>query len=343
MGIVIAILLFGFIVFFHELGHFLLARKHGIRVDEFWIGMGPTLVHKKIGDTDYCLKLLPIGGACMMGEDDAEDFSEGSFNSKSPLQRISVIAAGPVFNFILAFICGFIFICCVGIDKPVISRVTENMPAAQAGLQAEDEIVKINGKNIHIFREISLFNMTHAGEQMEITYERDGERHTVSLTPVYDEESGSYLMGIYSNGYEKGFIGDIVLYSFYEIEYWIKMTLESLKMLVTRKVSMDQLAGPIGVVDAVDQTYQVSKSGGAYLVFLNMIRMAILLSANLGVMNLLPIPALDGGRLLFLVVELIRKKRVPPEKEGYVHLVGMVFLLALMVFIVFNDLKRIFM
>ena len=123
MGIVIAILLFGFIVFFHELGHFLLARKNGIRVDEFWIGMGPTLVHKKIGETDYCLKLFPIGGACMMGEDDADDFSEGSFNSKSPLQRISVIAAGPVFNFILAFICGFIFICCVGIDNTDGSRV----------------------------------------------------------------------------------------------------------------------------------------------------------------------------------------------------------------------------
>ena len=343
MGIVIAILLFGFIVFFHELGHYLLARKNGIRVDEFWLGMGPTLLHKKIGETDYCLKLLPLGGACLMGEDNADDFSEGSFNSKTPLQRISVIAAGPFFNFILAFVCGLVFICCVGIDKPVISSVSENMPAAEAGLQAGDEIVKINGKNIHIFREISLFNTMHPGEEMEVTYERDGNRYMVSLTPVYDEEAGSYLMGVYSIGYEKGNILEIIQYSFYEIEYWIEMTLESLKLLVTRKVGVDQLSGPVGVVDAVDQTYQVSKSGGAYLVFLNMIRMAILLSANLGVMNLLPIPALDGGRLLFLLVELIRGKRVPPEKEGYVHMIGMIFLLAMMAFVVFNDLKRIFM
>lgn len=343
MGIVIAILLFGFIVFFHELGHFLLARKNGIRVDEFWIGMGPTLVHKKIGETDYCLKLFPIGGACMMGEDDADDFSEGSFNSKSPLQRISVIAAGPVFNFILAFICGFIFICCVGIDKPVISGVAEDMPAMEVGLQAGDKIVEINGKNIHIFREISLLNMIHPGERMEITYERAGIRNTVSLTPVYDEESGAYMMGVYSNGYEKGSVGEIILYSIYEIEYWIEMTLDSLKMLFTRQIGMDQLSGPVGVVNAVDQTYQVSKSGGIYLVFLNMIRMAVLLSANLGVMNLLPIPALDGGRLLFLVIELVRGKRVPPEKEGYVHMIGMMFLLILMAFVVFNDLKRIFM
>ena len=343
MGIVIAILLFGFIVFFHELGHYLLARKNGIRVDEFWLGMGPTLLHKKIGETDYCLKLLPLGGACLMGEDNADDFSEGSFNSKTPLQRISVIAAGPFFNFILAFVCGLVFICCVGIDKPVISSVSENMPAAEAGLQAGDEIVKINGKNIHIFREISLFNTMHPGEEMEVTYEREGNRYTVSLTPVYDDEAASYLIGVYSTGYEKGNILEIIQYSFYEIEYWIEMTLESLKLLVTRKVGVDQLSGPVGVVDAVDQTYQVSKSGGAYLVFLNMIRMAILLSANLGVMNLLPIPALDGGRLLFLLVELIRGKRVPPEKEGYVHMIGMIFLLAMMAFVVFNDLKRIFM
>ena len=343
MGIVIAILLFGFIVFFHELGHFLLARKQGIRVDEFWIGMGPTLMHKKIGETDYCLKAFPIGGACMMGEDDAEDFSEGSFNSKSPLQRISVIAAGPLFNFILAFVCGFIFICLVGIDRPVISGVAENMPAMEAGLQAEDKIVEINGKNIHIFREISLINMVHPGEEMQVTYERDGKRNTVILTPVYDKDAGVYMMGVYSNGYERGTIGEVIRYSFYEIKYWIDMTLDSLKMLFTRQVGVDKLSGPVGVVNAVDQTYQVSKSGGVYLVFLNMIRMAILLSANLGVMNLLPIPALDGGRLLFLAIELVRGKRVPPEKEGYVHMLGMMFLLALMAFVVFNDLKRIFM
>ena len=278
-----------------------------------------------------------------MGEDDADDFSEGSFNSKSPLQRISVIAAGPVFNFILAFICGFIFICCVGIDKPVISGVAEDMPAMEVGLQAGDKIVEINGKNIHIFREISLLNIIHPGGRMEITYERAGIRNTVSLTPVYDEESGAYMMGVYSNGYEKGSVGEIILYSIYEIEYWIEMTLDSLKMLFTRQIGMDQLSGPVGVVNAVDQTYQVSKSGGIYLVFLNMIRMSVLLSANLGVMNLLPIPALDGGRLLFLVIELVRGKRVPPEKEGYVHMIGMMFLLILMAFVVFNDLKRIFM
>lgn len=342
MGILLAIFIFGFIIMFHELGHFLLARMNGITVHEFWIGMGPTLIHKKVGDTDYCLKALPIGGACVMGEDDIDDQSEGSFNSKSPLQRISVVVAGAVFNFILAFICSVIFIGIIGIDKPILSGVQEGTPAAEAGLMAGDEIVKINDKSIHIFRDVSMYNQFHQGEEMEVIYERDGVEYGVYITPVADE-TGYYMMGVVSNGYSKGNIVEIISYGAYEVKYWIDYTLSSLKWLVTGRVGMDQLSGPVGVVQAVDDTYEMSKSGGALLVFLNMLRMAILLTANLGVMNLLPIPALDGGRLVFLVIELIRGKRVPPDKEGYVHMIGMVLLLALMAFVMFNDIKRIFM
>ncbi|XCP83547.1 RIP metalloprotease RseP [Roseburia hominis] len=342
MGILLAILIFGFIVFFHELGHFLLARKNGIDVDEFWIGMGPTLIHKKVGNTDYCLKLFPIGGACMMGEDEMDDLTPGSFNSKSPWRRISVIAAGPVFNFILAFICAFVFICILGVDKPIVSAVSEGGPAAEAGLEAGDRIVKMNGKSIHIFRDISIYNQFHQGEDVEVTYERDGKKETVLVTPQVDE-TGYYLIGVTSSGYEKGSFFENVGYAAYELKYWIEVTIKSLGQLVTGKVGFDQLSGPVGVVDAVDTTYKASKSGGALLVFINMLRMAILLSANLGVMNLLPIPALDGGRLVFLILELIRGKRVPPEKEGYVHLAGMAVLLCLMVLVLFNDIKRIIM
>lgn len=341
MGIVLAILIFGFIVFFHELGHFFLARKNGITVDEFWIGMGPTLVHKKVGDTDYCLKLFPIGGACMMGEDETDDCTEGSFNSKSPWRRISVIAAGPVFNFILAFVCGLVFICIMGVDKPIIGTVEAGTPAAEAGMEAGDRVTEINGKRIHIFREISMYNQFHQGEVLEVAYERDGSEKTVEITPEKNED-GYYMMGIASNGYEKATLIEVLQYSVYETEYWIEMTLEGLGQLVTGKIGMDQLSGPVGVVDAVDTTYEMSKSGGAMLIFLNMLRMTILLSANLGVMNLLPLPALDGGRLVFLFVELVRGKRVPPEKEGYVHLAGMALLLGLMVFVMFNDIRRIF-
>lgn len=341
MGILLAILIFGFIVFFHELGHFILARKNGIDVDEFWIGMGPTLLHKKVGNTDYCLKLLPLGGACVMGEDEVDDLTPGSFNSKSPLQRISVIAAGPIFNFILAFVFALFFICILGIDKPIISGVVEDSPAAVAGLQAGDRIVEMGNKRIHIFREVSLYNQFHQGETMEVTYEREGKKETVVITPVADE-TGYYLMGVTSSGYSKGNVFEIIGYSVYEVKYWIDMTLESLGQLITGKVGVDQLSGPVGVVDVVDSTYKESKDSGTLVVVLNLLRIALLLTANLGVMNLLPIPALDGGRLLFLFVELIRGKRIPPEKEGYVHMIGMVLLLMLMAFVMFNDVKRIF-
>ena len=341
MGIVLAILIFSFIIFFHELGHFFLARKNGIDVDEFWIGMGPTIVHKKIGNTDYCLKLLPLGGACMMGEDEVDDLSSGSFNSKSPWRRISVILAGPVFNFILAFICSVIFIGIVGVDKSELSGVTAGSPAAEAGLEEGDKIVEINSKSIKLFREISMFNQFHQGETVEVTYERDGSRNTVKLTPEADE-SGFYKWGVLSAGYEKGSLLETIAYGGYEVKYWIDLTVESLSQLITGRIGFDQLSGPVGVVDAVDTTYKQSREGGALLVFVNMLRMAILLSSNLGVMNLLPIPALDGGRLVFLVLELIRGKRVPPEKEGYVHFAGMILLLGLMVFVMYNDIVRVF-
>lgn len=321
--------------------HFLLARKNKIRVNEFWIGMGPSIWKKKAGETEYHLKVLPFGGACVMGEDDEDDFSEGSFNSKSPWRRISVIFAGPFFNFILAFVCAFVFICIAGFDPTVISAVEPGTPAQEAGLEAGDRIVKLNGRSVHMFREVSMYNQLHQGEYMEVTFERDGKRHTVEITPEPDE-TGYYRMGVMSNGYQKGNLLENVQYGIYEVRYWINMTVEGLKQLVTGKVGMNQLSGPVGVVDAVDTTYKMSRAEGALVVFLNMLRMAVLLSANLGVMNLLPLPALDGGRLMFLFVEVIRGKRIPPEKEGYVHAAGMALLLVLMVFVVFNDIKRIF-
>lgn len=341
MGIVLAILIFGFIIFFHELGHFALARINGINVDEFWIGMGPTLVHKKIGNTDYCLKLLPIGGACMMGEDEEDDQREGSFNSKSPLRRITVIAAGPVFNFILAFLCSLVFVSWVGYDCTVLSAVTENSAAEDAGLQAGDRITAVQGDSVRLFREIQMYNQFHPGERTEFTIERDGETFTVSLEPRQAEDGGWYY-GFQSSGYTRGNILQTLGYSVYEVKYWIEMTVESLGQLITGQIGVDQLSGPVGVVDTVNTTYEASRSGGAALIIINLLRLTILLSANLGVMNLLPIPALDGARLVFLLVELVRGKRVPPEKEGYVHLAGMVLLLGLMVFVMYNDIRRVF-
>lgn len=335
--------MFSIIILFHELGHFLLAKKNGIRVNEFCLGLGPTLFGVKKGETFYSVKLLPFGGACMMEGEDSDSEDDGAFGSKSVWARISVVAAGPVFNFIMAFVFAFILISCIGVDVPRISGVMEGYSAETAGMQEGDTIVKINNKNIHFYREVSMYSYFHEKETLRVTYEREGERYTTELTPTYDEESGRYLMGItYSYAREKGNILSNFKYSFYELKYWIWTTVESLRMLVTGHVSVNELSGPVGIVKSIGDTYDESRSDGYYYVFLNMLNFSILLSANLGVMNLLPLPALDGGRLVFLLVEAVRRKKVNPEKEGMVHFVGIMILMGLMIFVMFNDIRKLF-
>ena len=342
MGIVLAIIIFSFIVFFHELGHFLLAKKNGIDVQEFAIGMGPTLYAREYKGTKYAVHVLPIGGFCAMGEDDEATDSPGNFNNKSVWARISVIAAGPVFNFILAFIFAVILIGRVGYDKPVVDSVEEGYPAKEAGIGPGDTIVKLGDKKVHIFREISMYNQFHQGEEIEITYNHEGKEKTALLQPKMDEEAGYYRLGITSTGYTKANILTAMQYGVYEVKYWIDVALGSLKMLITGQVGIDQVSGPVGIVNVVGTTYKESKSYGVFVVVVELMNLAILLTANLGVMNLLPLPALDGGRLVFLFIEAVRRKRVPPEKEGYVHLVGIMLLMILMVFVMYNDIRRIF-
>ena len=342
MGIILAIIIFSFIVFFHEFGHFILAKKNGIDVEEFAIGMGPALCSKEYKGTKYAIRLFPIGGYCAMGEDEAATDSPNNFNNKSVWARISVIAAGPIFNFILAFVFAVILTAMVGYDPPVVREVEQGYPAAEAGIQKGDTIVKMGNKKINIYREISIYNQFHQGEDVEITYIHDGKKQTVTLKPKMDEESGYTRIGITGSGNTKANIFTSIQYGVYEVKFWICTTLESLKMLITGQIGADQLSGPVGIVSVVDNTYQQSKSYGLFIVIAQMLNIAILLSANLGVMNLLPLPALDGGRLVFLFVEAIRRKRIPPEKEGYVHLVGIALLMVLMVFVMFNDIRRVF-
>lgn len=343
MKFIIAILIFSIIILFHELGHFLLAKKSGIRVNEFCLGLGPTLFGVQKGETFYSIKLLPFGGACMMEGEDGDSNDAGAFGHKSVGARISVVAAGPVFNFIMAFFLAFILISCIGIDVPVLSGVMEGYSAEAAGMQEGDVIVRLNHKPIHFYREVSMYTYFHAGEPLQVTYLRDGERYTADIEPTYDEESGRYLLGI-TNNYAREKVGVLtgLKYSVYEVKYWIWSTLQSLKMLVTGQVSANELSGPVGIVKSIGDTYDASVRDGYFYVFLNMLNFSILLSANLGVMNLLPLPALDGGRLVFLIVEAVRRRKIDPEKEGMVHFVGIMILMGLMVLVMFNDIRKLF-
>mgnify|MGYP001054497532 CR=1 FL=1 len=343
MKIIIALIIFSAIILFHELGHFLLAKKNGIRVNEFCLGLGPTLVGFTKGETKYSIKLLPFGGACMMEGEDEESATEGSFGSKSVWARISVVAAGPVFNFIMAFVFSLIMVSCLGFDRPVLTGVTESYPAAEAGMQEGDEIVRLNGKRIHFAREISFYTYFHSEEEMDIVFKRDGETQEVHLVPEYEEESERYLIGIqYSGERVRGNVLQTIQYSVYELKYWICTTLESLKFLITGTVGVNELSGPVGIVKNMGDSYDASRAAGIFSLIMTMLQWGILLSANLGVMNLLPLPALDGGRLVFLIIEAIRGKRVNPDKEGMVHFIGLVLLMGLMVFVMFNDIRKLF-
>ncbi len=209
-------------------------------------------------------------------------------------------------------------------------------------MQVGDKITKINNEKVYVGREISLFLQLHYGETFDVTYERDGKKYTTTIEPKLDEESGKYYAGFRGlNVREKGNALQVLKYSALEVRYWIKTTYKSLAMLFTGKVKMNDLSGPVGIVDAIGNTYEQSKSDGVLYIFINMINMAILLTANLGVMNLLPLPALDGGRLVFLIIEAVSKRRVPERIEGAVHFAGLMLLLLLMVFIMGNDIFKI--
>ena len=353
MTIILFIVIFGVVVVAHEFGHFLLAKANGIHVVEFAVGMGPTICsfHKK--GTKYSLKLLPIGGACMFeGEDGLAEKEgepgEGSFLKASVWGRISTVFAGPLFNLILAFIIAFIMVNMIGvvaIRDPVVSQVAEGGGAEAAGLQAGDRIISLNGEKIKLYQEISLYMMaSYRGGDIDVVYERDGVRHTAVVTPRQDSSSGTYLLGVMNSDFvePKGF--ETFKYAWYEMRFSLKQTYKSLGMLFSGRVSRQDVAGPVGIaVNVVGKTYDTAKQYGWEAVLLSMLNITLMLSVNLGILNLLPIPALDGGRLVFLLLELIRGKPIPPQKEGMVHFVGLMFFMVLMVFIFFNDLSNIFM
>lgn len=341
LKIIIALLIFSVIVIFHELGHFLLAKKNGICVEEFAIGIGPTLFGIQKGETKYSVKCLPFGGCCMMLGEDGDCEDPRAFGSKSALARFAVIFAGPFFNFILALFLAFFVIGLGGADPAVVGNVAADSGAYEAGLKEGDRIIKLDGSRIYNFREISLYNFMHSEKpEVEVTYERDGVRETVDVTRK--QESGYYMLGI--NMKKTASLGPVgvLKYSILEVRYQIKATFMSLSYLFSGKASVRDMSGPVGIVNMIGNTYEQSVEYGIKTVVVSMLSLAILLNANLGVMNLLPIPALDGGRLVFIILEMIRRKKIPPDKEGMIHFAGLVVLLAFMVFVMANDIRNIF-
>ena len=352
VSILLFLIIFSVIVVGHEFGHYMIARRSGIRVNEFDIGMGPALLKWKRGETLFAVRLLPVGGACIFdgmdptetdGDGEKKTYDEHSFLNAPVGARIATVLAGPCANFILGLVFAMIIVAFSGTDLPTVYQVVDGSAAQEAGLEAGDTIRKINGANIHVYREVQLYSLVNYGEPMTMTIERDGKEFSVTLTPKYSEDDDRYYIGISGPGSYLECKGlQVFQYGFYEAEYWVRATFQSLGLIFRGHFQLDDLSGPVGIVKTVDDTYQEAKPYGLPTVLLSMLNLATLLSINLGIMNLLPIPALDGGRLLIYIIEAIRGRKLSPEKEGYITLAGAVALIALMVVVCFNDVTKFF-
>lgn len=329
---IVAILVFGLLVFFHELGHFSIAKLVGIRVHEFAIGMGPKLLFKKKNETLYSVRIFPIGGFVRMEGEDENSEAEDSFSKKTILQRISVIFAGPMMNFILGFLCFFIIFFHLGTPSTTIGEIIPNSPAAQLGLQPNDIVLEIEGEYIDSWEELVSMIVASEGNPIEIVYSRNGNTITQTVTPEIDNETGRPIIGIVP-GIEKSVIA-AAENGFTQTKLIFTEIMGFLQQLIRGQADTSDVAGPVGIISLVGQA---SRSG-----WIDVVGLAGLISINLGIMNLLPIPALDGSRIIFLLLEALRGKPVDPEKEAMVHMVGITLLMLLMIVITYKDIITFF-
>lgn len=352
MSIVISLIIFGIIVLIHEFGHFIAARRCGILVEEFAIGMGPKIFSVQGKETLYSIRILPIGGFCkMLGEDNNSSDSR-ALSNKTILQRFIVISAGAFMNFVLAFVIFLLLTFFNGFVSTTISSLVDNYPASQAGIEVGDKITSINGSKIHIYQDLSFLMSENKGEPIEVKIKRNGETLIKRIVPQKDE-SGRWLIGFTPSakygffaepieGYSKASFLESSGAAFWTMVFSVKSTIIGFVKIFTFSISADQVAGPIGIVQIIGDTYQTGMKENFLIAVENLAMLAAFLSANLGVVNLFPIPALDGGRLMFLILEAIRRKPVSADKEGMVHFVGFVLLMGLMIVIAYNDITRLF-
>lgn len=330
MTIVYAVLIFCLLIFVHELGHFIVAKACGVKVNEFAIGMGPAFFKKQKGETLYALRIFPIGGYCAMEGEDEDSEEPRAFNNRPAWQRACVLVAGSFMNLLTCVILLMIISFWIGTATTTLDTVEKGSAAEKAGLLSGDTITMVDGETIDSWEEIIQAIGYSKNEKADITVDRNGKTVNTEVELKYDEEAKRNLIGITSVR-ERHFFGSITD----GIKNTGKMTVmmvDILKQLFTGDVSVSELSGPVGIVYA---TNEAAKSGVIYVIYL-----AALLSLNLAIINMLPFPALDGGRLLFLVIRLFTGKRVSDATEGKIHFIGILLLLMLMIYVTFNDVIR---
>lgn len=343
--IIIGILLFELIVFVHEGGHFVAAKLSGVKVNEFALGMGPKLIKFKKGETLYSLRLFPIGGFCAMEGEDDESTDDRAFGKKPVWKRIIIVCAGAVMNIILGLV---MMVILLAPDKyfasTTISKFADNATSSQQ-LQVGDEIRSINGYGIRTATDLSFALATAKGEKLDVTVIRNGEKidYTGVTLPRTKLSNGQEVMQLdfWVKPIENNF-PNLMSQTFMSTFSTVKMVWASLLGMVTGQFGLNEISGPIGMTSAISQATASGLERSFLDGFMNLLNVMMIITVNLGVVNLLPLPALDGGRLVFLIIEAIRRKPVKPEHEGYVHAAGMILLLAFMVIISIKDVIQLF-
>lgn len=354
VNIIITLAVFNVLVIVHEWGHYKTAVLNGILVEEFSIGMGPLLWSKTKGDTQYSIRALPVGGYCRMLGEDGDAADKRSFSAKSTWARMAVIFMGPFMNFLLCFVIVFgLTATSNALAFPQVSKLVETANSTRQGLKVGDKITKINGETINTYDDLYLILDGCDGEDLNVEVENaDGKKENLTITPSAAENGNRWIIGFNPvvktglfadrvDGYDKVTFGEVVHETIFSMLYYVKSVVVGFVRLFTLNISPNDIAGPIGIVEIVGDSVETSMQTGMINVVRTILSIMALLSVNLGVINLFPIPAMDGGRLAFLIVETIRGKAIDSEKEGFIHFMGFVLLMAFMVLVASNDIAKL--
>ncbi len=329
---ILTIVLFCIMIIPHEFGHFAVAKLCGVQVNEFSMGMGPLLFQKQKGETLYSVRLFPIGGYCAMEGEDEESENPRAFGNKNALQKIAVLLAGAAMNVLTAILIMIIAMTAMGIPTNTLDSVVKNSPAYEAGIQSGDTVVAVNQQKTDSWSDVvEAIDKSKKGESITMTVERNGKNKSCTVTPTYSKKDKRMMVGIACK--QKHSLISGIKYGVIATGNLNKLMMQSLKMLFTGKLSKDDVSGPVGMVSIVNRTATMGVVPYLYL--------AAIICLNLAYINLLPLPALDGGRILFVIIRKITGNRITDNMEGYVHLAGMVLLIVFTIFITWNDIMKL--
>ncbi len=344
--VLFALLIFGFLIFIHELGHYLFARLFKVTINEFSIGMGPKLFSKKSKKTGilYSLRLLPVGGYVSMEGEDGESRDENAFQKKAPWKRLVILAAGGLTNILAGFLAMFFLVCATS-GSLGSTTVAEFLPregaetalSEESGLKTGDEIVKVGRVRVHTANELVYEIMSQGDKPVTLTVLREGEKTVLEGVsfPTLTEAGAVFGDTDFRVYAEEGTFGNILKHSFFRSFSTVKMIWDSLFDLIGGRYGVEAISGPVGVTQAISDAAEQKNAG-------NLVYLAIVIAVNLGVVNLLPLPALDGGRIVFVLIEMVFRKPVDRKIEGYIHAAGLFILLALILLITVKDVIKLF-